>query len=126
MKDRKRENERILAIGIETIGSNEAFIDAEVIWLLNRLFDKLGFKNLKLFINSIGCIKCRNEYIAVLIKYLFPKKNKLCPDCQYRLEKNPLRIFDCKIDQCGQVIKEFTKNLFPYIAPNAGNILTRL
>ncbi len=101
-------------LGVEAIGSPEAFIDAEVIWLLNALFEKLGFKNLKLLINSIGCIKCRKEYIQVLKNYLSPKKDKLCTDCQYRLEKNPLRIFDCKVDQCRQVIKNSPK-IYSYI-----------
>ncbi|MCL4415865.1 MAG: histidine--tRNA ligase [Actinobacteria bacterium] len=101
-------------LGVEAIGSPEPFIDAEVIWLLNTLFEKLGFKNLKLLINSMGCIKCRNKYKEVLTDYLFPKKENLCPDCQYRLEKNPLRIFDCKVEQCGQVIKDSPK-IYSYI-----------
>jgi histidyl-tRNA synthetase len=101
-------------LGVEAIGSPEAFMDAEVIWLLNELFEKLGFKNLKLLINSIGCTKCRKEYIQVLKNYLSPKKDKLCTDCQYRLEKNPLRIFDCKVDQCRQVIKDSPK-IYSYI-----------
>jgi histidyl-tRNA synthetase len=101
-------------LGVEAIGSPEAFIDAEVIWLLNELFEKLGFKNLKLLINSMGCAKCRKKYIEVLINYLSPKKGKLCPDCQYRFEKNPLRIFDCKVDQCKQVIKDSPK-IYSYI-----------
>jgi len=101
-------------LGVEAIGSPEAFIDAEVIWLLNALFEKLGFKNLKLIINSIGCIKCRIGYIEVLKNYLSPEKDKLCTDCQYRLEKNPLRIFDCKADQCRLVIKDSPK-IYSYI-----------
>ncbi|MBU4293011.1 MAG: histidine--tRNA ligase [Actinobacteria bacterium] len=101
-------------LGVEAIGSGQAFIDAEVIWVLNALFEKLRFKNLKLLINSIGCTKCRKEYIQVLKNYLSPKKDKLCPDCQYRLEKNPLRIFDCKVDQCRQVIKDSPK-IYSYI-----------
>ena len=101
-------------LGVEAIGSPEAFIDAEVIWLLNALFEKLGFKNLKLIINSIGCIKCRIGYIEVLKNYLSPEKDKLCTDCQYRLEKNPLRIFDCKVDQCRLVIKDSPK-IYSYI-----------
>lgn len=101
-------------LGVEAIGSPEAFIDAEVIWLLNVLFEKLGFKNLKLLINSIGCIKCRKEYMQILKIYLSPKKDKLCTDCHYRLEKNPLRIFDCKVDQCRQVIKDSPK-IYSYI-----------
>jgi histidyl-tRNA synthetase len=101
-------------LGVEAIGSPEAFIDAEVIWLLNELFEKLGFKNLKLLINSIGCIKCRKEYVEVLKNYLSPKKDKLCPDCQNRFEKNPLRIFDCKVGQCRQVIK-YSPKIYSYI-----------
>lgn len=101
-------------LGVEAVGSSEAFIDAEVIWLLNKLFVNMGFSNLKLLVNSIGCPKCRKEYIKILINYLSPRSKELCPDCQYRFENNPLRIFDCKVDNCRQVIKDSPK-IFSYI-----------
>ncbi len=74
-------------LGVEAIGSSEPLIDAEVIWLLNMIFEKLGFKNFKLLINSVGCRKCRKEYIKVLKNYLSPKKDNLCADCSTGLKK---------------------------------------
>ena len=61
-------------LGIEAVGSESPIIDAEVIWLLASLFEKIGFKNLKLLVNSIGCEKCRLSYIKVFKEYLKPIK----------------------------------------------------
>jgi histidyl-tRNA synthetase len=96
-------------LGVEAVGSDSPIIDAEAIWLLASLFEKLGFKNLKLLVNSIGCVKCRPSYIKIFKEYLKPKKEKLCEDCIIRYEKNPLRIFDCKIESCRTVLKESPK-----------------
>ena len=59
-------------LGVEAAGISDPQIDAEVIWLLNMIFEKLGFKNLKLLINSVGCGQCRQEYIKAFKKYLEP------------------------------------------------------
>lgn len=101
-------------IGIEAIGSDNPLVDAEVIWLLNLIYDKLGFKNLELLINTVGCSKCRSNYIKVFKNYLKDKKNSLCQDCQERYDKNPLRIFDCKIQQCQQILKK-SPVIFDYV-----------
>ena len=104
-------------IGVEAIGSNEPVIDAEVIWLLNLLFEKLGFKNLKLLVNSVGCSKCRLEYIELFREYLKPEVKSLCPDCKVRFDKNPLRIFDCKVEACLKILKNSPK-IYSYICKN--------
>ncbi len=92
-------------LGIESIGSDNPIIDAEAIWILNLFFEKLGFKKLVLKINSIGCRKCRREFLEEFKKYLKPEVNKLCSDCRKRFEENPLRIFDCKKKSCREVLR---------------------
>jgi histidyl-tRNA synthetase len=92
-------------VGVETIGSGNPGTDAEVIWLLNRIFKELGFRKLELLINSVGCSDCRAEYIKIFKKFLEEKIQELCPDCRERYEKNPLRIFDCKVESCGEILK---------------------
>ena len=104
-------------LGVEASGSGSPVIDAEVIWLLNLYFQKLGFKNLKLILNNVGCPECRKEYIDVLKEYLKPQLQSLCPDCKIRYEKNPLRIFDCKIESCKNIIIDSPK-IYDHICKN--------
>ena len=92
-------------LGIESIGSDNPIVDAEAIWILNLVFEKLGFKKLVLKINSIGCRKCRKKFLEEFKKYLKPEVNKLCIDCRKRFKENPLRIFDCKKTNCREVLK---------------------
>ena len=89
--------------GIEVFGSNEASIDAEVISLAMQLLKNLKLKNLKLYINSIGCPNCRKEYNKKLIEYFSAHKEDLCGTCLDRLEKNPMRIIDCKVEKCEEI-----------------------
>lgn len=91
-------------LGIEAFGSDNSILDAEAIWILNLLFKKLGFKNLALLINSLGCHKCREDFLVKFSKYLKPLSRKLCSDCRIRAEKNPMRIFDCKKEGCREVL----------------------
>ncbi len=92
-------------LGVESIGSDSLIIDAEVIWILSSLFRKLGFKKLILVVNSIGCSKCRRKFIVEFKKYINKKgPEKLCTDCRKRFEKNPLRIFDCKKNNCKDIL----------------------
>jgi histidyl-tRNA synthetase len=96
-------------IGVEAAGTDDPYIDSEVIWLLVAVFKELGFKNLKLLVNSVGCSKCRKNYINILKEYLKPKLKSLCADCKIRYEKNPMRVFDCKVSQCEKIITESPK-----------------
>lgn len=100
--------------GIEIIGTISPAADAEVIITALDVYGKLGLKNLKILINSVGCKKCRVDYVQKLKKYLKDKKELLCLDCKIRYEKNPLRVFDCKKDGCQKTIEEaplITENL---------------
>ncbi|MEA2095551.1 MAG: histidine--tRNA ligase [Candidatus Cloacimonadota bacterium] len=92
--------------GIENIGSNNPFIDAEVIAFANMFLSKLGLNNFELQINSIGCKNCTKDYDNALIKYFAPFKNDLCPDCTKRLSKNPKRVLDCKVKTCNAIAKD--------------------
>ena len=82
--------------GVEMFGSNSPSADAEVIGLAKSVFDRLGIKNLRLEINSIGCPTCRAEFHKALKAYFTQYKDQLCETCQGRLERNPMRILDCK------------------------------
>lgn len=86
--------------GIEAFGSPEPALDAEVIALASTIFKNLGIKGLSLNINSIGCPQCRQKYNEVLISYLSSHSESLCETCNIRLNKNPMRILDCKNHTC--------------------------
>ncbi|MBR2869966.1 MAG: histidine--tRNA ligase, partial [Clostridia bacterium] len=76
---------------------------AEVILLAKTLLDKLGVKNISLYINSIGCPECRQKYSQALKDYLKQNLDNLCPLCKERMEKNPLRVLDCKNEECKKI-----------------------
>src|SRR5574344_724499 len=83
---------------LEAFGAEGQSIDAEIISIVDVYFKRMGLKNIKLCINSIGCPVCRAEYNKILKDYFRPHISELCEDCQERFEKNPLRMIDCKID----------------------------
>lgn len=89
--------------GVEFLGASGAETDAEVILLAKTLLDKLGVKNISLYINSIGCPKCRKNYSDALKAYLKQNIDNLCPLCKERMEKNPLRVLDCKNEDCKKI-----------------------
>jgi histidyl-tRNA synthetase len=89
--------------GLELFGVSGAEADVEVISMQAALFRKLGIGNLSLEINSIGCKVCRPPFRETLIEKLQGQKDKLCGDCQRRMDKNPLRVFDCKVEGCKEI-----------------------
>jgi len=100
--------------GIEVIGTKSSAADAEVILTVLDVYKKLGLKNLEILINSVGCKKCRVDYVQKLKKYLKDKKDFLCSECKGRYNKNPLRALDCKKDSCKKIIEAapvITENL---------------
>lgn len=102
--------------GIEVIGSKSSEVDVEVIMAALEIYEKLGLKNLEIVINSVGCKKCRVDYIQKLKKFLRNKKDLLCSECVKRYEKNPLRVLDCKKDSCQKIMETapmITENLCP-------------
>jgi len=91
--------------GVETFGSSDPLIDAEVIELGLRYFIQIGLKELEVDVNSVGCKKCRPKYKEELKKYFKGRARDLCDTCQGRLERNPLRILDCKEPKCQKAIE---------------------
>ena len=97
--------------GVEMFGSNSPSADAEVIGLAKGVFDRLGIKNLRLEINSIGCPTCRAEFHKALKAYFAQYKDQLCETCQGRLERNPMRILDFKSPICSEIAEGAPKIL---------------
>ncbi|PYV22440.1 MAG: histidine--tRNA ligase, partial [Acidobacteria bacterium] len=85
-------------IGAEVLGSDHPAIDAEVLEMLMLFLERVGIVQFALLLNSVGCAKCRPEYIKVLRRALEGVKANLCQDCQRRAETNPLRVLDCKVE----------------------------
>ncbi len=93
-------------INVEIIGDPGPRSDSELIFMIMYLFSSLGLNDLDLHINSLGCPKGRGPFQAELRGYLENYTSQLCPDCQRRMETNPLRVFDCKVERCIQVMKD--------------------
>ena len=86
--------------GVELFGSSSATADVEVIAMVNTIFARLGISDIQLVINSIGCSHCRPAYNAMLKDYFKSNEEKICETCKGRLDRNPLRILDCKNPDC--------------------------
>ncbi len=83
---------------VEVLATENPAVDAEVIELLMRFLDSVGVQDTQLQLNSVGCPVCRPQYTAVLQQELRKIKDRLCVDCQVRIERNPLRVLDCKVE----------------------------
>lgn len=106
--------------GLEAFGAQGPEIDVEIISILTVFFDRMGIKNTKLCINSIGCPTCRKAYNDKLKDYFRPNLDKMCEDCKSRFDKNPLRMIDCKDERC----KAFAANaprLIDYLCEDCNN-----
>lgn len=96
-------------IGVEVIGSESFYIDAEVIYLMKVYFDKIGLSDYAIKINTLGCSKDKARIKKELSKFLKDKTNLLCKDCKIRFKKNILRIFDCKVEGCKSLLRTAPK-----------------
>ena len=92
--------------GVEIFGDSTPLMDANVISIMVKFYERIGLKGIKVRINSIGNKESREKYRDALINYFKPHLDDLCEDCQSRFEKNPLRILDCKVDSD----KDYMKN----------------
>jgi len=106
--------------GVEMLGAAHPAADAEVISLANEIFAFLGVEGINLELNSIGCPECRKNYHAALKEYFEARKDELCPTCMGRLEKNPMRILDCKSPICKE-IAEGAPAIIDYICEDCSN-----
>jgi histidyl-tRNA synthetase len=93
-------------INAEIIGDPGPKSDSELIFMVMWFFSCLGLRDLILNINSLGCPRCRGPFRAELKDYLKRYFAHLCPDCQRRMETNPLRVFDCKVETCNEAVKD--------------------
>lgn len=93
-------------IGVEVLGESSPILDAEVIAMGYSFLSKIGVTDLEVTINSVGEKESRQRYRETLLNFLEPMREELCDDCKMRMEKNPLRVLDCKVDRC----KELTAN----------------
>lgn len=97
--------------GIEEYGTSSPIADAEVISLADSIFKRLQIQNLHLEINSIGCPVCRGDYFKALKDYFEGYKEELCDTCKSRLQKNPMRILDCKSPICSKIAENAPKSI---------------
>jgi len=91
--------------GTEALGSSNPALDAETIDLMVSYVRGLGLENCRLAVNSVGCRKCRPAYIETLTRYLKERESDFCADCRKRIKRNPLRVLDCKVPDCGQLVE---------------------
>ncbi len=90
-------------VGVEVFGIKQPTADAEVILMAVNYLKALGLNDLSVELNSLGCPKCREEFKTKLKSVIKPYLPELCPDCQARYEKNPLRLLDCKVEECKEI-----------------------
>ncbi|MBL7184636.1 MAG: histidine--tRNA ligase [Anaerolineae bacterium] len=90
---------------VEAIGVQDPAMDLEVMSVAWHLYEDLGFKGLSFQLNSIGCLRCRPDFLRVLVEYYQGHRDHICDDCRRRLERNPLRLLDCKTESCQPIIE---------------------
>jgi len=90
-------------VGVEVFGIKQATADAEVILMATNYLKALGLNDLSVELNSLGCPACREIFKTKLKEVLKPYLSQMCPDCQARYEKNPLRLLDCKVPECNEI-----------------------
>lgn len=101
--------------GFEIIGESDPSIDAQLILLANQILEDLGIAELfSIQLNNIGCAQCRPNYIQVLKDFYFGKERSLCELCKDRIEKNPLRLLDCKQEDC-QILAQIAPKINDYL-----------
>ncbi|MBN1367833.1 MAG: histidine--tRNA ligase [Dehalococcoidales bacterium] len=111
--------------GCEAIGEADPALDAEVIDMAWQFFISLGLNNFSLQINSIGCKTCRPEYIKALCEYYNGYRDRVCAECRTRLERNALRLLDCKKPDCRQVAAGAPSSV-DYLCPDCAAHFNRL
>lgn len=111
--------------GVEMAGSQSPYADAEVISLAKSIIDRTGLKNIALNINSIGCPTCRANYHKALKSYFESRKDELCDTCKSRLDKNPMRILDCKSPICSDIAKD-APLILDYLCEDCSNHFEKL
>jgi len=104
-------------IGAEALGRGDPFIDAEVLLMLGDFFRAVGLETVALELNSLGCADCRPGYRQRLLEFLKTREAALCDNCRRRMERNPLRVLDCKEPGCRHETKAAPSILDSLCAP---------
>ena len=110
---------------IECIGEQDPAVDLEVMAVAWELFSRLGFEGLAFQLNSTGCPACRPAYIALLVEYYQTQRDRICEDCERRLERNPLRLLDCKTEACQPIIAG-APHIIDHLCPECAAHLAQL
>lgn len=101
-KPQKGRYRQFQQFGIEVFADDSPQVDSEVIFSAVDFLKKLGIEAIRLDLNSVGCPQCRPGYLQVLRQAASAEKDRLCTDCQRKIDGNPLRIFDCKLPACAE------------------------
>ena len=111
--------------GLEIIGAANVLADVQLICTADSILKRLGINSISLEINSIGCPSCRKKFNEALKNYFEIHNDKLCQTCKDRLYRNPMRIFDCKNLECGEICKE-APVILDYICENCSSHFEKL
>lgn len=106
--------------GVEAIGTADPAIDAEVIALAFRFYEEFGIKGLSVELNSVGTIEDRKAYRGGLLAFLQNVRSELCSDCQSRIDRNPLRVLDCKVEKC-RTLTQDVPSILDYLNEESAN-----
>lgn len=112
-------------IDIEVFAEKDPGIDAEIIQMAQALLEKVGVSDYRILINSVGCPRCRPPYVEKLRQAAEKEREALCGDCQRRIELNPLRLFDCKVESCREITRQFPQ-ITAYLCPNCAEHFQQL
>jgi len=93
-------------IDAEAFGVAGPYLDAQMIYMLNLLFQRLGVSQTRVHLNSLGCPECRPQYRQTLLSFLDGVQERLCADCLRRKDRNPLRVLDCKVPDCRAAVAD--------------------
>ena len=115
-RPQKGRQRQFYQFGAEAIGSPHPEQDAEIIALAYNIFKGFDIKDMTLRLNSIGSAEIRPEYIKTLLSSIKEIENELCKTCHTRIEKNALRLFDCKSSQCQQLLDKYAPFIFASIS----------
>lgn len=102
---------QLFQFGAEAVGTSDPVADVEMISMPIEIYQSLGLKSLAVQLNSIGCPQCRPKYRHVLVDWLKQREDNLCRTCRSRLERNPLRVLDCKVEQCQEATGDAPQTL---------------
>jgi len=107
-------------IDVEAFGIQDPMLDAELMFMAVQLLQTIGIKDVSLELNTLGCPDCRPSFRSVLQGYLKERIELLCPDCVRRIDRNPLRCFDCKVPQCKQALQD-APHIVDFVCNNCAN-----